>query len=154
MTKSIIEKQSIVYEFQTDGTPLPFQGKEFSEIFDSVERWERGPVPPAPMPDIVLETPDRNDLRISPCMRISSHDGRFAVADAMPTDELVEYIRTNMLALENGRIHFKAVIRKDGSVLLTAVYETILGSRWLTVLSPEDRMSGEIFKMTNKEPRA
>lgn len=62
----------------------------------------------------------------------------FKTCHAKPTDAVIKYLREAMLAIPNDTISFRLTMRDDGSVLVSARYSTILGSRWLAIIDAED----------------
>ena len=57
---------------------------------------------------------------------------KFDSLDVLPTQELIEYVDKNMLAIDYDRIYFEIVTRDD-CYALRANYNQILGSRLLAI---------------------
>lgn len=57
---------------------------------------------------------------------------------------LVEWISENMLNISHDNIYFEAILRNDGSCLLVAQHNQIIGSRYLAYLDPETLPRGRV----------
>jgi len=75
---------------------------------------------------------------ISEYMTISGYEHPHGSMYVAPTRELSEFIWDNMVAVDYDRIYFKATVRTNGIVLLSAHYNQILGGRWLTTMPLAD----------------
>jgi len=53
----------------------------------------------------------------------------------VPRPEVVDFIKKGMLLIEHDTIHFSAVHRKNGETLITAQYNSIIGNRWLSLVT-------------------
>ena len=60
-----------------------------------------------------------------------------------PTPRLVDFITRHMFLLDDDRKYFEVVERVDGTALILAKYNQILGSRWLTIV-PTDSLPWSI----------
>lgn len=57
-----------------------------------------------------------------------------------PTNKLIKWLSANMIGMADDRIYFDATMRDNGETLISATYNTIIGSRWLLVLPTTDFM--------------
>ncbi len=77
-----------------------------------------------------------DDILIYCNVRGSDHYSSFL---ARPTPKLIEFVKDHMLRnVWDDNIFFNFVFRDDGSVLITASYSMIIGSRWLTEVKVKD----------------
>lgn len=53
-----------------------------------------------------------------------------------PTAEIISWIRSNMLPIDYDHIYFQITIRDANQALVSAQYNTIIGSRWLALVDP------------------
>lgn len=54
--------------------------------------------------------------------------------DVVPNEKIVEAIRAHMLLCDQYVINFHITVRDDGTALVTAKYNMILGSRWFALI--------------------
>ena len=60
---------------------------------------------------------------------------------AIPNDKVVNWIAMNMLSIDYDTIYFEIVERADGTALILAKYNRIIGSRYLGLI-PSSELSG------------
>ena len=70
---------------------------------------------------------------ISNWLLFSDHHSEYR----QPTDKTLQYVRANMLPVDYDSIYFEVINREDGTSLVTAKYNQILGSRWLAFVDTE-----------------
>lgn len=54
-----------------------------------------------------------------------------------PKQEVIEYVRNNMIPVYYDHIYFQVVVRNDNTALITASYNQIIGSRWLALVDAD-----------------
>lgn len=71
--------------------------------------------------------------------------GGFRCFHATPKQEIVEWVKSNMLRVEYDTIYFEITIRSDGTALICAKYNQIIGDRYLAVIDADyvRRVGGE-----------
>lgn len=84
--------------------------------------------------NVVNGDPAMHPARLSCGLTLKRYEAGYRFFEAEPAPWLVEWIGKNMLPVNNDTISFDATERKDRSVLVTARYNLIIGSRWLTEL--------------------
>jgi hypothetical protein len=98
---------------------LHFEGKKFRDLFEAIDAKH-----------------DRKDdgFRYIYTSGATEYRG-FAVK---PRPELATFIRERMLQILNDSVYFVCTFRDDGTVLISAQYNSIIGSRWLTITTADD----------------
>lgn len=116
--------------------PLAFpEAQSFWDIFEAAGPYRntdpaKAHLTPAEWP--LIRT--ANGFVVGSYLSISGYHVPYSSLRVRPRPEVVEYIKANMLPIEHDRIFFKATVRASGEVLLTADYNSIIGSRWLAVV--------------------
>lgn len=104
----------------------------FAELFTEA-RSEDGIIPHVPW----------GDETISPFCIVSS-PGDFRALYVRPAQGLIDLIKDVMILTGHG-VHFHVVERDDGTALVLAQYQQILGSLWLAIVDPATvRASGSV----------
>jgi hypothetical protein len=112
----------------------PQQTVRFPDI-DNVHRLFRiGPeyqptCPPA------IQSHMLGEKRILPSLTCMLADGRYRFFAVHPRRNVREVL-DSMLTISGDTIGFQLIERTDGTALVTAYYNQILGSRWLAIVDP------------------
>lgn len=72
---------------------------------------------------------------IATVLYVKGPDGARWTVNVMPSYELLEFIKRDMLMIPNDRLYFEAIDQKNGWSLITVDHNSILGNRWLALIS-------------------
>ena len=116
---------------------------KMSDLFLEIKPWPQTGFVPEIYKDIwvkdegiLLWKREGKRSHLSPYMTRSEwNGGRHESAFAVVKPEVVEFIRANMIFIEHDSIYFSAVVRKDNQVNISAIYNQIIGSRCLGIVS-------------------
>ena len=114
-----------------------FPDKGLNDLFRSLtpcEALDLGHLNPATTISVVNGNSAGPPAKLSRGLVFKQYEAGYRFFEVDPAPWLVEWIGQNMLPVNHDTIGFGATERKDGSVLVTARYNLILGSRWLTEL--------------------
>ena len=118
-----------------------FPDKGLNDLFTSMapcSALDLGRLKPATTISVVNGDSPVPPAQLSRGLTLKRYEAGYRFFEVEPAPWLVEWIGKNMLPVNNDTICFGATERKDGSVLVTARYNLILGSRWLTELRNTD----------------
>ena len=73
-----------------------------------------------------------NFLRITMIDDLHNRNCKFYTAEL--TDELINFVKDNMLAIDNDQISFELFIYPDNTAMLIASYSQIIGNRWIAMI--------------------
>lgn len=77
------------------------------------------------------------EKRIQPALSCTLANGDYRFFEARPRRRVRETLET-MLTISGDTIGFKLIERTDGTALVTAYYNQIIGSRWLAIVDPNN----------------
>ena len=102
------------------GKPLAFpEINDFSELFGNLEDKQN------------YEFADKSV--ISNWLLFRDHHSEYR----QPSETMLAYVRDNMLPVDYDSIYFTVTDRGDGTTLICAQYNQILGSRWLAFVDTD-----------------
>lgn len=89
-------------------------------------------------------TGDRATSKIGPSMHWTTPDDVYTYGRAVPSQEVIDAVRTNMLCIAYDSIYFALHFDDDGTARVYATYNQIIGSRLLAIVDaatipPADR---------------
>lgn len=70
-----------------------------------------------------------------------------------PRSEVIEFIRQRMIQIDYDHIYFNVIMRSDGTALITASYNQILGSYWLALV-PASTVPDLAYQLETPDERA
>lgn len=115
---------------------LAFPGATFSDLFSEHRLCQIAcPMPLSPFPSLPLGNRKRKGSKIG--SYLATNAGHPS-AHVRPSPDLVTFLRANMIDVDYDSIYFRAIHRGDGTTLVIAQYNQIIGSRWLALLQTSD----------------
>ena len=127
---------------------LKMPGAGFSGLFDSWKHWEKGDSETAPVAVVPSWDSDQRGRRGYTCAltRYCSVGGKrhHPSLNVEPSPRVVDYFKSNVLAVPSDTIHFQIIIRDNGTALITMQHNQIIGSHWLDIVALGELPAGVI----------
>lgn len=139
----------VILKDKDEEKTIPYTPKEvyFKDLENPAELFSLAPAeyPKPGGPHKRYKLGNNNELSLHVTVRDNRPEAKpLSYFELLPSRKLISWIRENMLSIDYDTKYIEIVVRDDGSMLIIASYNLILGNRWLW-LGPVEKLD-ELLK--------